>query len=404
MNGPRLIIGSVARGSDLWDRKRELERIWKALETSSVLLSAPRRFGKTSLMLRLLDSPQSGWRAFYLDTEWIKGPADFVAELLAQFREEKKSMQQFWIKANKVVSGAFDRVEKVGLADFKLSLREILKDNWRDQGKALIRLLQEIDGKTILLVDELPLLIRNIARERDEKSAAEFLFWFRGVRQMPELQEQVRWVTGGSIGMGKVLQRIGAGTKTVNDLQVIRVLAYQPEQAKAHIRALLKNEVGLQRVPGHILDKFLEVIGVPIPYFVQIFVRESINEMERCGERSFSEEMIETAYEQGVLGPYSRTYFDHYYERLDDYYGYDPELKTVAKGWLAAVARDGEVSLKDLKKLYTSLSGGSGDEDNFSYLLTELENDFYLVRDPDRGTVHFATKVLRDWWRKYPAL
>lgn len=49
------LIGKPAEGEDFFDRVRETRRIWDRLDTDNVLLLAPRRVGKTSLMLRLRD-------------------------------------------------------------------------------------------------------------------------------------------------------------------------------------------------------------------------------------------------------------------------------------------------------------------------------------------------------------
>ena len=49
------LIGKPAKGEDFFDRERETRRLWDRLDTDNVLLLAPRRVGKTSLMYRLRD-------------------------------------------------------------------------------------------------------------------------------------------------------------------------------------------------------------------------------------------------------------------------------------------------------------------------------------------------------------
>ncbi|NOQ33047.1 MAG: ATP-binding protein, partial [Methanosarcinales archaeon] len=48
-----LPVGNPAIGDDFIDREKEIDQIISALEKDSVLLIAPRRFGKTSIMRRL---------------------------------------------------------------------------------------------------------------------------------------------------------------------------------------------------------------------------------------------------------------------------------------------------------------------------------------------------------------
>lgn len=395
---PRNVIGQPVRGDDLWNREKELEQIWKTLETSSVLLSAPRRFGKTSIMLSLIDEPKQGWQAHYLDVEWVKGPEDFVAEIMAALLADNMS-KKILQGVKKIAGIAINQIEEVGIPQFKVSLRKRLEKDWQDKGKALIKLLKDVQEKRILIVDELPLLILKIAGKKGEEQAEDFLFWLRGLRHIPELQDKVRWVIGGSIGIEKVLQHVGTGTKVINDLSTIRIGEFPDEVADGFIRAVLKKEGEIKKVPPQVLERFRQIIGVSIPYFLQILIRESLNEMERRHEKDLSEEIIEQAYQDSVLACYNRTYFEHYYERIEGYY---ENLAEIAKEFLSRLAQRGSLSRKELWDIHMQITQGTGNEADFSYLLSDLENDFYVVHDAEGYT--FATKVLRDWWRRYHAI
>jgi len=48
-----LTVGSPVKGEDYYGRDELIELIWKRLEKNNLLLAAPRRFGKTSIMLNL---------------------------------------------------------------------------------------------------------------------------------------------------------------------------------------------------------------------------------------------------------------------------------------------------------------------------------------------------------------
>ena len=392
----RGVIGTPARGDKFWDREKELTQIWKALETSSVLLVAPRRFGKTSIMLKIMDKPKTGWKTLYLDTEWIEGPGDFIVELITRVAE-KGLLEKVWEGIQRIVGGAVSRIETVGIAEFKISLREKMGKDWRDKGRELLKTLKSMDDRLILITDELPILIHRI--NRISKKADEFLFWLRGVRLMPELLDKVRWIIGGSIGMRKVLKDVGVGTEVINDLRTINIREYPIEAAREHIRVLLKNEGNFEDVSDRLVEKFLKIIEVPIPFFIQILVREALNKMEQQGKGELSEEIIEKAYEDGVLAPYNRTYFDHYYERLEKYYG--EEEARISKRLLMEVARKGEVAKSEFFKIFQMETKGKGTEETLSDLLTELENDFYIVLNKEGDVYRFSTKVLRDWWLRF---
>lgn len=392
----RITIGSPVRGEELWDRENEIKCIWKALETSSVLLIAPRRFGKTSIMLHLLDHPRQGWQVFYLDAGWIARPEDFIAEIAWTILREKK-LHRLLNKLKKSLGDLTDRIEEIGPDEFKISLRERIAPRWQETGRELIEQLKGLEAKTIFIVDELPLMLINI--HNTTKAAHELLSWLRNVRQNPDLHAKVRWVIGGSIGVEHVLRRIGAGTKEINDLERVHVREFSDSSARKFIKVLL-HSAGVKKVPRTIPDKILETIGVPIPFFIQILVRESLNEMEHQGKHTLTEEIIAQAYENRLLTAYNRTYFEHYYERLKDYYS--SEMADVAQTLLTEIARRGSLIKQELWTQFQNQMQGRGDEATFSYLLSDLENDFYLVRE--QQTFRFATKVLRDWWLRYHAL
>ncbi len=55
-------VGQAVRGDNFWNRENELEDIWEKISTgSNILLSAPRRVGKTSIMFHLQDNPKENF-------------------------------------------------------------------------------------------------------------------------------------------------------------------------------------------------------------------------------------------------------------------------------------------------------------------------------------------------------
>lgn len=48
-----LIVGPPATGERFYDREELIKQIWERLDSDNILFVAPRRFGKTSVMLNL---------------------------------------------------------------------------------------------------------------------------------------------------------------------------------------------------------------------------------------------------------------------------------------------------------------------------------------------------------------
>ena len=65
----RLTQGQPVKGNDFYDRKEVINEIWNEIDQSSILLVAPRKFGKTSIMFHLRDNPE---REFILYTAKAK--------------------------------------------------------------------------------------------------------------------------------------------------------------------------------------------------------------------------------------------------------------------------------------------------------------------------------------------
>jgi hypothetical protein len=64
-------------------RESFIDTLWESLEKHSILLLAPRRIGKTSVMLDMLDHPRAGWRVLRINTEKTEpGICDFAGRLL----------------------------------------------------------------------------------------------------------------------------------------------------------------------------------------------------------------------------------------------------------------------------------------------------------------------------------
>jgi len=82
------ITGSPARSDDFHFRRSFLEDLWDSLKKEHVLLLAPRRMGKTSVMLRLQDEPRQGQLVVFLNVEEINTPAEFCQGLITALHDQ----------------------------------------------------------------------------------------------------------------------------------------------------------------------------------------------------------------------------------------------------------------------------------------------------------------------------
>ncbi len=85
-----LPVGNPAIGDDFIDREKEIAQILAALKKDSVLLIAPRRFGKTSIMRRLKELLDQEGISVFLEVEDVYTPQRFVSEIVMALVENEK--------------------------------------------------------------------------------------------------------------------------------------------------------------------------------------------------------------------------------------------------------------------------------------------------------------------------
>ncbi len=389
-----IIIGPPVKGEDLYDREEVIDLIWKKISSSNILLVAPRKFGKTSIMFNFRDCPRNEFKVFYMDYEHITSPSEFIIELLKELSKESDIWQKTLQSIKKLFSSALNRVEEVGLSEIKIKLRGGEEKYWKDLGDELIKVLTSLDFNIVLILDEFPLMIKTFI-ENDEKGAKTFLRWFHSVRQTIDSKNKLRFIIGGSIGIERLLDEIGE-TPSISDLERIKVGEFSEKVAKQFIEVLFLSEN--IDINDDIINKIMSVVGTSIPYFIQIVVTEVLKEA-RYEDKKITKELIDYVYENIVLGVDCRTYFQHYRSRLKEYY--EPYKEKVIIELLRIVAKNNRVSKKELYQRYLDEMNKTYDKDGFSYLMSELQNDFYLRFNPQKNTYSFDSKVLKDWWYRY---
>jgi len=403
----RNTVGLPVRGEDFFDREELIQELWNRLEAGNILLAAPRRFGKTSLMYHLLDNPKPRWNPIHIDAESIIEPINFIIALLDALMADRK-IRKFLSSALKKTynwtAKILDDLE-VGLPyDFKvkIKLKDILKQNWKDYGEKLLSMLGKYDKneKLLIIIDELPVMLY-LFRDNglSDKDTRAFLYWFRKLRTDPRIGlTNCRFLIGGSIGIENFLSQIKA-TDSFNDFERRTI----PELGKDCAIDLLKKlgESHKLKLSPLARKKILELIGIPFPYFIQIFVSELSNELANHPNR-INPKFLEKLYEERILGTWCKSYFHSYYERLCRY---EKTQEVAAKALLKelALAFPNGISIDKLKVMYDESVGSIVPIETFNQLLNNLENDFYIKYSKEDNGYIFASKILCDWWRRYYA-
>lgn len=376
----RIQTGQVVRGDDFWDRPYLMEDIYEIIENSGhVLLVAPRRVGKTSLMRRVEDTASEAYVVVYIDVEGEETIEEFWKKVFEEMMAEKfistlKNNAKNLYKTIKSIS-----VTEIGLKGIKFG-----ESASKDYQSAFSELLRSIDGdkKLIILMDEFAQAIDNIKKIEGDESAEKLLRIHRELRQNQTLSEKVIFVYAGSIGLESVVASINS-SKHINDLVNINVPPLEEEDAIAFAMHLSQdsNLVISEETILHLLNK----LEWYIPFYIQLIIQE----VKRLYRRNpiVDNTVIDQAVEK-VLS--HRKDFVHWIERLKKLEAY-----SFARELLSVISEEMSIDSNEIFNLATKYTVS---EDEAKEVIHILKNEGYINNNEDIRIYRFNSELLRIWW------
>lgn len=383
-----------------WDREDELELLGEYLdEGAHVLLVAPRRIGKTSLMRETARRIGSRYVCLHVDLQKANSPADAVAELGLATRPHAS----VWEKTKQVFGNVLDqvagRVESVSLEDVAITLRSGLNaGNWQDKGDRLLESLAAIELPVVIFLDEVPILVNRLLKGDDYQITPErrreadlFMSWLR--RNSIRHQGRIRFVVTGSIGIEPVLRQAGLSA-TLNAFTSFELGAWSLDVSVGCLQALA-NQYGLE-ISAEVAAHMVETLGYAIPHHVEMFFDKVYEECRRKNTNRVSFDLVNQAYQTGMLSIRGHVELSHMEERLKMVLG--PELQALTLECLTEAALSPQLTPDAAMFLAAEHNFDSRDSvDVLREILGILEHDGYLRRESD-GSYVFQSRLLRDWW------
>lgn len=379
------VVGQVVRKADFWQRKFELEDMWDAINSGShLLLCAPRRVGKTSLMHKILDEPQDNYIPIYIDTESADSQAEFWKKIFNALTEEKftsslKNKAQLfadWLRGIKISSISIEGVEfgDGDVLDYKVAFKRLIKD--LDQ-----------DKKLIIMIDEFAQTIENIIQYQDVQNALSLLKAHRELRQDTEFSQKVTFVYAGSIGLESVVAKIGA-SKHINDLNSIKVSPLIRAEAQQFVESLFAS-LNIASNP-EVNDYLLDQIDWLIPFYIQLIVQEIKKLYRRAPnlDNSVVDQAINNALD-------NRNHFESWQSKLKT--GLEKDEYLFAKEVLNKISNATYINSLDINNM---ASKHKLDENNARENIQSLVYDGYINNNDDNKIYKFNSPILRMWWNK----
>ena len=317
---PEFYTGAPVDPVDLRFREEFLADLWRTLGTGHVVLTGPRRTGKTSVMDHLRDHPENGFSVVAINVQDLTHPADFFLTLLDGFHDAHPDFVRDQLAAGwSLVSGALGKVEAIGVGGFKLALRGSDPDwrgNWRQHGNTLLIRARNTRVPILFVVDEFPDMLLNLSRA-NQGLLREFLAWFRTQRQNPApARDSIRWLVGGSVNLTGTLDVLGL-VDLINDLEDISL----PPLTDGDIEIFVTDMLGGRGVPfdDEVPQRLIARLGRPIPLFMQMATQD-LHRLWKREHRGVVAADVDAVFEEMIFGSAARTRLQHFHSRIKQYY------------------------------------------------------------------------------------
>ncbi len=383
-------VGNPVEGDDFYDREREQARAWRKLEGSHLLMLAPRRIGKTSLIMRLCaTAADHGFQAVNCSFAKCETERDCVRLLLDTMAETGTA----WQNLLEHLKTPLGRIKGVKIGPVGIDWNQGADVDWRAAGDALGKALDELGSRWLICVDELPVFIVNLLKQGEDgkRRARAFLYWFRDLRQRH--YRCVKWLTAGSIGLDTVASRLGL-SDAINDLEPFPLAAFDDATAMSFLDKLAAS-YGMP-LAEPLRQAIVRRVGWPVPYYLQLMFSQIREDWAETGVAP-DEAAVGRAFER-LLDPAYRVHFDYWRQRLDEELG-QPEAAHAAL-LLDSLSQSAAGDAKDTlnQRLTKRIADPAEREKSLNYLMDILLADGYLVER--NGRFAFRLEWLREYWRR----
>lgn len=383
----KIRTGPPVEGEDFFGREKDLKFTWGELQNgNSLIISAPRRVGKTSLAKKLLGiAREQSWNTVELNLEEIRSEEDFIRHLINKLSETsffKKTKRDFKEKLASIAEKIEPKIS-AGDVEIALSWQNRRNEVYEDLEKAL-----EYDQNTLIFIDELTVLLSHHLKhdqEEGEEKVAFFLKWLRSVRQ--KSGSKIRWVFCSSVGIQNFMNLHNL-SYTINDLANYELGPISEQEAEELLKLLFNSRQ--ITASAELIEACMAKIDWYVPYFLQILV-SGIDKLITVDGMEASAETLNKAYKSLT----ESQHFNTWDERLEEY----GQLETMARKILGAIsAKSGGLKRPKISALFLELQNKDDhSERNISRVLSMLQTDGYLVTTAANNYL-FRSPLIRDYW------
>lgn len=365
-----------------------ITEIWRVLERQSVLLTAERRMGKTSVLRKMLAEPRPGACPIKRSLQGIRSPDEFVRNLIADTEAALPGVLK---------RSLGNRLRKAGLRSFGVSPVSVEFDppterSWKDVVSETFGALDSgVDATVVLLWDELPHMVANIRDREGPDVAREMLDLMRALR---ETHGQVRMVFSGSLGLHHVVHGLEAEDAMwvpTHDMLTMDLPPLRSDDASYLAGQLLRNE----GVECDDVDRVAATIAGQVdsaPYYVHHTVDQLLKRQRTGRCATIASDLVHVVVSEALSDPLDPWQLQHYVDRIGVYYGEDEHVVKALLD-IVAMAPDPPTAVAVHEQIGAMLEPPS--IERIREMLDLLCKDYYLGAGP---TYAFRLELLRRTW------
>ena len=381
----KIQTGNPVRGKEFFNREKLIEQAWDLIEAGNhILLAAPRRVGKTSVMYYLMDNPKDGYTIIYLITQSVNNENEFFRRIVnrvlkTDYVQKSQKVITFLEKHKPAIS-------KVGLDGIEFGASE--EGNYQE---ILIRILKSShpeSKKLLVMIDEFPETLENIIKDEGETAGRHFLQSNRELRQDSEISKKVQFIYTGSIGLENIVSKLNV-MSTINDLSRLKIPPFKPDEAKQLVSLLLGNVDFTLSDP--LINFILKKIEWLIPFYIQLIIWELKNLHRDENPDKITEDIIERALTE-ILE--QRNHFEHWHARLRT--SVKGNEYNLVKELLNITSENETISSNEIHNLAVKYQL----ESSYKDLVGSLVYDGYINNHDDFKVYRYNSPILRMWWNK----
>lgn len=283
------ITGKAVVNKDyLSSRLYLVEELRLLVRKTSVIIDAPRRFGKTSLVKELMfeeNRKLDQEREFNILFFELEGEETIDAFCFAFFKELLKlysvrgKIDMLAGLLGDLWNAIANRIGKIKLPQFELDLREKTRSydflRWKEKIVPLLHGLNSFEKRTVIVFDEFPDMLMNFRIKGTEpfghlQATDRITAWLRELRQKSDGEVKYQFVFCGSVNLRKTLQDMGIG-KRINDLEPLHIPPMLLKESELLIKNLMnKYDIEIER---DAIDFMISKITDGSPYYGQILFK-----------------------------------------------------------------------------------------------------------------------------------